>query len=426
MTVNRKISPPLSELSIPKVLPYTVHTLPNGMEVILLNDPEQDVFKMDIVFNAGVYYQKQPLVATTAINMLNEGTICHNSAEIAEIFDYYGACVDYNSGMHKAELNLLSLNKFAEKTISLLAEILSSSIIPAHELEIYLCNKKQQFLVEKQKTNWLARKELTRLLFGPSHPYANTIQEADYDRITPEIIREFYHNRLNTGNSFILLSGNITPDIQQITANAFGELPRPAATLQTPVYTLQPATPGRFPIEKEDAVQTSIRIGKKGVRLNEEDYAGFLLLNTVLGGYFGSRLMSNIREEKGYTYGIHSFNVSLPETAYWCVATDVDNTYTEATVEEILKEIRKIRTELIPEAELNLVKNFFHGDLLREIDGVFAQADALKHKLSYGIDNRFYKQIIQRVKQCNASYLRELAEKHLNPEELYIVTAGKH
>ena len=149
MTVNRKISPPLSELSIPKVLPYTVHTLPNGMEVILLNDPEQDVFKMDIVFNAGVYYQKQPLVATTAINMLNEGTTCHNSAEIAEIFDYYGACVYYNSGMNKAELNLLSLNKFAEKTISLLAEILSSSIIPAHELEIYLCHMVMFRVVER-------------------------------------------------------------------------------------------------------------------------------------------------------------------------------------------------------------------------------------------------------------------------------------
>ena len=161
MTVNRKISPPLSELSVPKVLPYTTQVLPNGIEMLLLHDPDQEVFKMDVVFDAGAYYQKQPLVATTAINMLNEGTIYHNSAEIAEIFDYYGAYVDFNCGMHKAELNLLSLNKFAEETIPILAEILSSSTIPAHELDIYLCNKKQQFLVEKQKTAWLARKEFT-------------------------------------------------------------------------------------------------------------------------------------------------------------------------------------------------------------------------------------------------------------------------
>ena len=426
MTVNRKISPPLSELSVPKVLPYTTQVLPNGIEMLLLHDPDQEVFKMDVVFDAGAYYQKQPLVATTAINMLNEGTIYHNSAEIAEIFDYYGAYVDFNCGMHKAELNLLSLNKFAEETIPILAEILSSSTIPAHELDIYLCNKKQQFLVEKQKTAWLAQKEFARLLFGTNHPYANTVKEEDYDRITPEIIREFYKERLNAENCFVLLSGNITPEIRHITTETFGKLSRPGNTLQTPVYALQPALPGRSKIEKEDAVQTSIRIGKKGVRLTDEDYAGFLLLNTVLGGYFGSRLMSNIREEKGYTYGIHSFNVSLPETAYWCVATDVDNKYTEATIEEVLKEIRTLRSELIPEAELNLVKNFFHGDLLREIDGVFAQSDALKHKLPYGIDNCFYSEIIHKIKQCNAPYLRELAEKYLNPEQLYIVTAGKH
>ena len=145
----------------------------------------------------------------------------------------------------------------------------------------------------------------------------------------------------------------------------------------------------------------------------------------VLGGYFGSRLMSNIREEKGYTYGIGSYNVPMPLSAQWMIATDVNADQTEATIEECLKEIQRLRDELVPEEELNLVKSNFNGDILRELDGVFSQSDALKHKLNYGLDNSFYLDIIDRIKACTPDDLQRIARKHLNPEEMFIITAGK-
>lgn len=183
--------------------------------------------------------------------------------------------------------------------------------------------------------------------------------------------------------------------------------------------------PGNGHVSKENCVQSSIRIGKSSVRLTDDDYAGYMLLNTILGGYFGSRLMSNIREEKGYTYGIGSFNVSLPQRSYWSITTEVNNEYTEATIEEIFKEIHKLRTETVPAEELNLVKNYLYGDLLRELDGVFAQSDSLKHKLNYGLDNSFYIGIIEKIRQCTPEAILELADKYWNPEEMYIVTAGQ-
>ena len=425
MNINRKISPVISELSVLTLLSYTRETFANGTEVICVHDPNQEVFKMDITFDAGAFYQPQPLTASTTINMLNEGTRRHSSSEIAEIFDYYGAYTDFNSGMHKAEVNLFSMNKFAEETIPVVAELITESTIPANELEIYLRNKLQQFRTENQKTAWLARKEMYRLMFGTRHPYGNRISEQDYTRITPELIRQFYAARILSGKSRIILSGNITETIRKRIQESFATLNRPVNDLPKPEYVFEPAKPGRYHTEKADAVQTSIRIGKKGVGLTDKDYAGFLLLNTVLGGYFGSRLMSNIREEKGYTYGIQSFNISLPLTAYWGISTDVDNKYTQATIDEILKEIEKIRQEPIPSDELNRVKSFFYGDLLREIDGVFSQADSLKQKLIYDKDNRFYIEIIDRVKHCTPDELQELAQRYLDPAELYIVTAGK-
>ena len=422
--MNRNIEPSIAEISRPSLWEHQQITLPNGIEIVYLHDPNQEVFKMDVILAAGIYNQSRPVIASSMINMLNEGTRQHSSAEIAELFDYHGAYVDFNCGIHKAELSLISLNKYASQTIRMLAEMTLESTFPQKELETYIRNRKQQHLVNIEKTSYLARMEFIYRMYGKAHPYANCFTLEDFDQVTPELLLDFYQKRVQASQCRIMICGNVSDTVLQEVSQAFSLMSsNPVPPDKT--YTIQPSGPGKYHISKPDAVQTSIRIGKKGVTLLDEDYTYFQLLNMVLGGYFGSRLMSNIREEKGYTYGIQSFNVSLPLTAYWGISTDVDNKHTRAAIDEILKEIEKIRQEPIPSDELNRVKSFFYGDLLREIDGVFSQADSLKQKLIYGKDNRFYIDIIDRVKHCTPDELQELAQRYLDPAELYIVTAGK-
>lgn len=423
--INRNTAPSLAPLSIPALLPYQKIILDNGIEIVYIHDPAQEVFKIDAMFEAGVYYQSQPVVASTAISMLNEGTLHHDAEAIADLFDFYGAYIDFNSGLNKAELSLISLNKYAKETVSMIAEMLTESVIPEKELDIFLTNKRQEFLVLNEKTGYLARKKFSEIMFGAEHPYANQVSEKDYTQITAPVIREFYHQRINARDCRVMICGNVNDAVLKIVSEQFSRLPIPGQLPANPEYTFSPSPTGRYHVEKSNTVQSSLRIGKSGVRLTDEDYADFMLLNTILGGYFGSRLMSNIREDKGYTYGISSFNVSMPLGGYWCIATDVNNEYVEATIDETLKEIHKLQTELVSEEELSLVKNFLHGDLLRELDGVFAQSDALKHKLNYGLDNRIYMDIISRIRACSPKDLLKLANKYWNTEEMYIVTAGK-
>ena len=378
---NRNIAPRITPLSTPSLLPYQCLILANGTEIFYLNDPLQEVFKIDVVFEAGIYYQSQPLVASTTVNMLNEGTLHHSAEAIADQFDYYGAYVDFSCGLNKTEVSLLSLNKYATETLTMLAEIITESNIPDKELEIYL--------------------------------------------ITVSLIRDFYHRYYQAGQFRIFICGHVNEGLLNTVTRLFGNLPIPSPGNISKKLPFHAAQPGRYHVSKENCVQSSIRIGKSSVRLTDDDYAGYMLLNTILGGYFGSRLMSNIREEKGYTYGIGSFNVSLPQRSYWSITTEVNNEYTEATIEEIFKEIHKLRTETVPAEELNLVKNYLYGDLLRELDGVFAQSDSLKHKLNYGLDNSFYIGIIEKIRQCTPEAILELADKYWNPEEMYIVTAGQ-
>lgn len=422
---NRNISPTLSPLSLPTLLPYQRQTLENGIEVIYIHDPAQNVFKIDVLFEAGIYYQPQPLVASTAINMLNEGTRQHDAEAIADLFDFYGAYLDFNCGLNKTELSLISLCKYATETIILMAELLTDSIVPEKELDIYLTNKRQEFLVNNEKTTYLARRKFSEVLFGSHHPYSNQISEKDFTRITAPLIRQFYHQYLNADNCRIVVCGNVNESILKIITEQFSRLGTSPQRPEVPEYLFSPAPVKRYHTFKDNTVQSSLRIGKSGIRLTDPDYAGFLLLNTILGGYFGSRLMSNIREEKGYTYGISSFNVSMPQGSYWCIATDVNNEYVETTIDETLKEIHRLQNEPVAKDELTLVKNFLYGDLLRELDGVFSQSDALKHKLNYNLDNRIYLQMIQQIKSCTPDDLLRLANRYLNTEEMYIITAGK-
>ncbi|MDL2251684.1 insulinase family protein [Odoribacter sp. OttesenSCG-928-J03] len=423
-TLDRTTAPRISSLSLPRILDYSHETLSNGVHIYILHDPSQEVFKLDVSFDAGTYYQRQALVASSTVNMLNEGTARYCSAEMAELFDYYGAYIDFNCGMHKAEIDLLSLTKYAKETLELTGEMILSSVFPEKELEIYLKNKKQGFLTDREKTTWLAQKEFMRIMFGIEHPYSNVLKEEDYDRVKIEQVKAFYKERFTAGNCKIILSGNITEAILEQIRQIFSQLPVSPLISDEKQFPFHPLSPGRYHIEKQDAVQSTIRIGKEGVRIGNEDYVGFLLLNTILGGYFGSRLMSNIREEKGYTYGIQSFNLNMPLASYWCVTSDVNQENREPVIEEVFKEIRLLQNDLVGDNELSTVKSYFYGELLRELDGVFAQSDALKSKLMYGLDNHFYLQVIEQIKAYSAEQLRELANQYLPIDQMYIVTAG--
>ena len=159
-------------------------------------------------------------------------------------------------------------------------------------------------MVNLEKTSYLAKQKFSALIFGEDHPYANRIEESDYQRITVSLIRDFYHRYYQAGQFRIFICGHVNEGLLNTVTRLFGNLPIPSPGNISKKLPFHAAQPGRYHVSKENCVQSSIRIGKSSVRLTDDDYAGYMLLNTILGGYFGSRLMSNIREEKGYTYPV--------------------------------------------------------------------------------------------------------------------------
>jgi predicted Zn-dependent peptidase len=176
--------------------------------------------------------------------------------------------------------------------------------------------------------------------------------------------------------------------------------------------------------DKSDALQTAIRIGKVMFNKTHPDFISFSVLNTILGDYFGSRLMSNIREDKGYTYGIGSYMMENTHFGYFMIATEVAKEVCEATLHEVKKELERLQNELVPEEELELVKSYLLGQLLKAADGPYAMLDLFSGVELHGMDISFYNKYIQKVQEITAEEIREMARKHLDWKSLSIISVG--
>jgi predicted Zn-dependent peptidase len=177
-------------------------------------------------------------------------------------------------------------------------------------------------------------------------------------------------------------------------------------------------------IEKENTVQSSIRLGKKIINRSHPDYPAVLFLNHIFGGYFGSRLMRNIREEKGLTYGIYSSVVSFLNNGYLSIGADVNQENRQLTVDEIRKELVVLRSIPIDHAELETARNHFIGSFQSEITTPFAHADKIKNLILNSLPHQYYNSLLARVDQLTSQDLLETAQRYFNEESFSVVTVG--
>jgi predicted Zn-dependent peptidase len=421
--MNRSIAPeynPVQKLNL--VSPHTIK-LDNGIPMYYFNAGSQDVLRIEVLLKAGSRYQSAPLIAHIVNNMLNEGTKSHSAAQIAETFEYYGAYLHTECDLDNASVVLYLQNKHLETLLPLMLELLTEAIFPEHELEIYLENAKQKYLVNQQKVNYLARKHFAHALYGES-TYGFMVTEEHYNNVQHSLLLDFYKQYFCAENITLIVSGKVGEKELSLINNTFSKIVKGNAALK-PELKLPEYSALKNHICKNDVVQNAIRIGKVLFNKTHEDYFDFQVLNTLLGGYFGSRLMSNIREDKGYTYGIGSAIVSLEDSGYFFISTEVGADVSNAATEEIYKEINLLINETVSEEELSLVKNYLAGTLLRSLDGPFALAEKFKSAYTFGYDMNYYNTMLKHIHAITPEKIQQLAKIYLQPDSLTEVVVGK-
>jgi predicted Zn-dependent peptidase len=424
MTILDRTVPPAFQTIDTIHFPKLKHIrLDNGLPLYVINVGNQPIVRLEVIFDAGSWYENTPSAASFAVKMLSEGTKHYNSAQISDYFEGIGAFTDLGPGLDRANITVYGLAKHLEAILTMLNELLTEATFPEKELNDLKNISLQSLKINLEKNAFVANTQFRQQLFGPSHPYGKSQTEASIEAIDSAKIRHFYENRISNRPFTVFLSGQVS-DNEVVLVNQFLGQHSPTADGNTQPHFEIKSTAGHLHLDKPDAVQTSIRLGRHLFMRQHPDFYKFMVTNEVLGGYFGSRLMKNIREEKGFTYGISSNMALLRNAGYWAVSTDVKKEFAQATLGEIQKEMKLLQTELVSADELQTVQNFMAGEFAGSLNTAFEIADRVRLMVLEGLEPDFYANYISKIRTVTPQQIIETAQQYLNFEDLQQTLVG--
>jgi zinc protease len=421
--LNRKNAPVITD-AVKFHLDLPAHekiSLRNGVDVFLVNMGTLDTLMMNVVFYAGNCFETENLVASATNFMLKNGTRSKTAYEINEYFEYYGAYLSRHATHETAELSLHCMNKHVGELLPAVAELISDSIFPEEELRIYKKNMQQRLQVNLRKNDFVASRLIDAYLFGEEHPYGRYSTVADYEALQVDQLKSFYDAYYNQGRCMIFVAGLLPADMISQIEKHFGSLPFGGSAIHPiPEMPLQPAGQKKYRIMNDpDGVQGAIRMARNFPNRHHPDFQKMLVLNNLFGGFFGSRLMANIREDKGYTYGIHSYLTNLIQESSLMISTEAGKEVTEDTLKEVYLEMNRLCNEPVPEEELQTTRNFMIGTLLGDLDGPFQVAGRWKSLVLNGLTEDYFYRGVDTIKTIKPRDLQELANKYLRPDDFY-------
>jgi zinc protease len=424
--INRTLAPEFKAIENINLIRPVEQTLDNGCKVFSFNSGDQELVRIEWIFTNLRFDPAKPLLNMATNTMLTDGTSTLTAAEIADKIDFYGAFLSVDYGFEQSLVTLYSLTKHLDKTLPVVKDILTNSVFPQKELETFVRNQQQKLQVSLQKNDVVARRTFNKALYGDTI-FGLTADQDTYNTLKRDDMLSHFKKMYQPSNCSIIIAGKVEQSALDLLATNFGA---DWAASATAIDTTQPevnrAAEHFYFVEKPEALQSAIRMGLPFINREHPDFPAVQVLNTVLGGYFGSRLMNNIREDKGYTYGIGSGISSYKQGGALFIATEVGADVCKAATIEIEKEINLLKTELIPDDELTLVRNYMLGSLLGSLENVFSHADKFKNLYFSGMDYSYYDRYAEVVKNVSAEELLKLANQYLDLDSFYKVIVGKY
>jgi len=418
--LNRK-NPPLFQKSnsFTLIKPEKI-TLANGLAITAVPGGEQEVIKVEFIFKAGKWQEQQAGISYFTAHLLQKGTATKSSFQVSSAFDQHGVHLEVGPGYDFTSIALYGLTKNIDRFFELVYEIITQPSFPETELQqakdIYI----QGLKINLEKTSYLASRQLRQTLFGNDHPYGRDADVEGISKILRGQLSAFHQEHFRDFE--IICSGKVTEPLTNALAKTFDGLPVSKGinrTIERETGNAQPSY-----LKKENTVQSSIRLGKRIISRTHSDYPALLILNHILGGFFGSRLMKNIREEKGLTYSIYSSITALKHDSYLSIGADVNKENRKLTIQEIKKELKNLQSRFIGSAALETARNHFIGSLQAEITTPFAHADKIKNMMLYSLPEGFYQMLLNKIELLNENDLIETAQKYFDEASFSVVAAG--
>lgn len=424
---DRTIAPEIhsfGQLTLPQ--PSLV-TLENGIPLSILDSGEMDVNRLTIAINGGEAEEPIPSLAKLAASLPVEGCTGLSGDKIAEKLEFNGAWVKALAHTHQRSLTIYSLNSAATNIIPLIGQILSAPTFPQNEVNNIVGQTVERLRVEQEKVSNQASRAMKRILYGESCPLAREITPEKISSITREYISSFYYNGFNPSRINAYLSGKITPPILSLVKDTLLALPVLGPGYDETPLKFTPSSQHRVHVESPEAVQSAVKLSIPSVGRNHPDYVPLRIAVIALGGYFGSRLMLNIREEKGLTYGIMAALVGYQESSFISISTQTDNRYVETVISEVIAEIERMKDPASYTAEeINRLSRHVLSGLASSLDTPFTAMDIWELRLFAKTRPDYFDRQQNVARSLSGEFLADIARRYFNTSDIYIVTAGKN
>jgi predicted Zn-dependent peptidase len=411
---------------LPSLVPQ-VTVLDNGLKVYAFGNSDMDVVRMEFFFyNAGSANQDKIYSSSVTNNQISEGSSSHSAMEIANAIDYYGAFIEKTVDKESASICFYFLRKYQDNLISWFEEIIKDPAFPQTELDVYLQRLRQQYLVNQQKTDYLARVKFNEIVFGGNHPFGVIGKMEDFDSLERKDLINFYNFFYSSDECSIIIAGEIDDKLLGLLNKSFGgdDWKKEKVIGLKDYNKFFDLDAVKKTININQAVQASIRMGNTTISSKDKDFMGLSVLNCLLGGYFGSRLMQNIREDKGYTYGIGSVIYSYRDIGIFYISADVKQENCQDAIDEVYKEIDLLQNEKVGDEELNRVKNYLMGNILRSLDGSLELSDRFRPLLKYGFGTDYYQKYMETIRAIDAEELMRLSQKYFVLNQMTEIRVG--
>lgn len=423
--LDRTVAPPVQPLASVTLPAADVLSLPNGARLHILRNNAQPVVRLQVVLPAGKWAEPTPGVSLLTARMLLEGTRTRTARQIADEVAFYGASLECEQGFDRATLTLYCLTRHLSNLLPLVLDVLTEPVFPEQELALLKNRTVQNVRVERQKTSYLAAEQFSQSLFGASHPYGNKFNEETFQQIGSDQLRAFHQQAYHPSQAEIFLCGDILPSDELAVQEQVGSIAPSNIPIPSNSSVLQASSNNtKLHVPVEGSLQASIRIGRLWPDLTHPQTHELQVLVKVLGGYFGSRLMKNIREDKGLTYGIYASIGPREHAASFVIGSDVNAANSEAAIKEVHHELSRLQRELVPAVELQTVKNYMAGKFANELSTVFEQCDKYKNLIFYNLPHSYYSDFIASVQRTDSATLKKLAQEYLSPENMLEVVSG--
>jgi len=420
--LDRTVGPKSGAIQFTSLIEPVEHNLANGCRLFVLNAGDQPVVKFEIQIEASIWQEKTAGISWFTAKMLAEGSVEKAAHKIASIFDFFGAHIEISPGFDHTSISLYCLKRHFESTLILFQEVLYNPAFPEKELDTLLNIRRQQIRLNNEKNSFISSKNIRKALYGNIHPYGRSLSENDLENIDTSALKHQFDNGF-IGKPLLFLSGLVGSTETQLVSELFGNLSFKETSAKNEVFNIEQSANASE--EKQKSIQSAIKLGWHIPDKNHENHYKILVTNEVLGGYFGSRLMKNLREEKGLTYGINSYPIFFKEAAFLLIGTEVVAEKTQLAHNEIIKEIELLKNETIQMDELQTVTSYMAGSFLSKISTPFHLMDKFQSLHQHNLDYSYYEYFFEALKSITPDDIKETANTYFDLSKVSTAVAGK-